>query len=342
VTAVSVFPEQTFTIAEWASMLRDPTKDKRYLSTQLGSDVADYLSWKQNEDGAASATVGSYEYDLARLAVLYPDRAATGFERDHLRYARDLYPAGSRYKITAIYKDFFRWLYEEDRIDTNPAGRLRFPKKQLAPITLLFSEEEKAAIVAAQETLRDRICVLLLLRAGLRKGELRRLQTKDIDLADKLVLVRRGKGGKPRRVPVRGSLLRYLGEWVMWDDGLERQPEPNDHLLYPMRSANQHARGTGPNPKKRMADSTAHRWWYACLARAGVVAAGVTSGRRTHTTRHTYATDLGRATRWNMVAVQKNLGHARIGTTIDIYTQFSFEDQELAVEALPDIMVEEG
>jgi integrase len=43
-----------------------------------------------------------------------------------------------------------------------------------------------------------------------------------------------------------------------------------------------------------------------------------------HTTRHTYATDLGRATGWNMVAVQKNLGHANVNLTIDTYTQFAY------------------
>jgi integrase len=87
-----------------------------------------------------------------------------------------------------------------------------------------------------------------------------------------------------------------------------------------------------------MAESTAHRWWYGCLERAGVVDLEGDRGRRMHTTRHTYATDLGRATGWNMVAVQKNLGHSKVGKlTIDTYTQFAFEDQELAVELLPEI-----
>jgi site-specific recombinase XerC len=40
-----------------------------------------------------------------------------------------------------------------------------------------------------------------------------------------------------------------------------------------------------------------------------------------------------------MVAVQKNLGHSKLGTTVDIYTQFSFEDQEQAVDQLPEIEV---
>jgi integrase len=76
-----------------------------------------------------------------------------------------------------------------------------------------------------------------------------------------------------------------------------------------------------------------------CLERAGIVDVDQTAGRRMHSTRHTYATDLGRATNWNLVAVQKNLGHSSIKLTFDTYSQFSFEDQELAVELLPEIEV---
>ena len=330
--------EQRFTLEEWSRIVSDPTRDTAYLSTQLGPAVADYLSWKRNEDGAAERTIDSYERVLAQLALvsLVP---AGELAIHHLRAVRDLRPEGSRYTVTAIYKDFCLWLYQEGHTAHNVAGRLRYPRKPKPAITGLFTDEEKSAIVAAQTTIRDRACVLLLLRAGIRKGELRNLQIRDVDLDERLILVRRGKGRKARRVPVRGALLETLDQFVRWTliPGLDRLPEPDDYVLYPERAANQHAKGTNPNPKKPMAESTAHRWWYRCLQRAGVVEENVSSGRKMHATRHTYATELGRATNWNMVAVQKNLGHSKIGTTVDIYTQFAFEDQEAAVELLPEI-----
>jgi integrase len=336
--SVPAVEQPRFTLAEWSRIVCDPTQNMAYLSTQLGTAVADYLSWKQNEDGAAARTIDSYERVLAQLAVTVPATGLGQLSIDDLRLVRDLRPEGSRHLVTAVYKDFCRWLYEEGRTDHNIAGRLRYPKRQPAPITDLFTDEEKAAIVAAQDTIRDRLCVLLLLRAGVRKGELRHLQVRDVDLIERLILVRRGKGGKSRRIPIRGSVIRALDEFLLTPlPELERDPELDDYLLYPGRRANQHSTGTAPNPKKPMAESTAHRWWYRCLARASVTEQGETSGRRMHTTRHTYATDLGRATDWNMVAVQKNLGHSRIGTTIDLYTQFAFEDQELAVDLLPEI-----
>jgi integrase/recombinase XerD len=330
-----------FTFDEWSRIVVDPIRDRSYLSTQLGEAVADYLSWKQTEDGAAASTIDSYERVLSQLALVATAAGATGPDTltvDHLRAVRDLRPEGSRYLVTAIYKDFCKWLEDEARTDRDVARRLRYPKRRKPPLTGLFTDEEKAAIVGAQETIRDRACVLLLLRSGIRKGELRHLQVRDLDLRERLILVRRGKGSKARRVPVRGSLVQALDEYLLTEiPGRDRLPEPDDYLLYPARAANQHGTGGLPNPKKPMAQSTAHRWWYGCLQRAGVVDEGTSSGRKMHATRHTYATDLGRATGWNMLAVSKNLGHSKIGTTVDIYTQFSYDDQAAAVELLPEI-----
>lgn len=333
--------QPTFTFDQWSRIVVDPIRDRTYRESQLGKAVADYLSWKETEDKAAARTIDSYERVLAQLALVATAAGAQGPDTltiEHLRRVRDLRPEKSRYTVTAIYKDFTKWLWQEGLAPTDVAGRMRYPKRERPAITDLFTDDEKAAIVGAQDTIRDRTCVLLLLRSGVRKGELRHLQVRDLDLRERLILVRRGKGRKARRVPVRGSLVQALDEFLLTEiPGLDRLPESDDYLLYPARSANQHARGSVPNPKKPMAESTAHNWWYRCLTRAGIVEKGVARGRKMHSTRHTYATDLGRATGWNMLAVQKNLGHANVGLTIDTYTQFAYKDQEDAVEMLPEI-----
>lgn len=328
--------EERFTLSEWRDMVSDPTKDDRHYRTPLGPTIAAYVNWKANEAGAADSTVHNYERYLAHLAV----QTGLGFQDltiDHLRTVRDSHKEKSRHGATAAYKDFCKWLYIEGYTQENIAGRMRYPKQQRPAITGLFSEDEKAAIVAATTTIRDRVCVLLLLQTGIRKGELRNLQVRDVDLRERLILVRRGKGSKARRVPIRGAIVRALDEYLMFDPVLERTPEPDDYLLYPSRKANQHSTGVGPNPKKAMAQSTAHTWWYKRLQDAEIVDLYVNSGRKMHSARHTYATDLGRATNWNMLAVSKNLGHSGIAITVDTYTQFAFSDQERAVEMLPDI-----
>lgn len=334
VSAVCDLP--LISVDEWADMVRDPTRDDRYLThTRLGSAIADYLAWKRVEDGAAEATVDTYERILAQLATQRPAKDISTLTIDDMRAVRNLRPAGSHRIVTAVYRDFGTWLYEEGRTRENVAGRLRYPKLEKALITGLFSDDEKAEIVAAQDLLRDRLCVLLLLRAGIRKGELRNLLTRDLDVDERLVIVRRGKGGKSRRVPIRGSALHAATVFKLEPiPRLNRAPEPTDYVLYGDSTKNRYG---PPDPSRQVAQSTAHRWWYRCLERAGIVDAGVTKDRNMHLSRHTYATDLGRATNWNMVAVSKNLGHSSIAITVDTYTEFAFEDQELAVDMLPEI-----
>lgn len=72
---------------------------------------------------------------------------------------------------------------------------------------------------------RDRLILQLLYFSGLRVGELCGLHVEDIDLQRKEVFVRRGKGSKPRMVPInpelRPTLLSYLFS----------RPSTSTHLL---------------------------------------------------------------------------------------------------------------
>jgi len=67
-----------------------------------------------------------------------------------------------------------------------------------------------------------------------------------------------------------------------------------------------------------------HNWWYRCLARAGVVPEGTTSGERMHKARHTAGQRMLDKT-GNLKAVQKLLGHSSIQTTADIYTDWDID-----------------
>ena len=67
-----------------------------------------------------------------------------------------------------------------------------------------------------------------------------------------------------------------------------------------------------------------HRWWYGCLAGAGVVATGTTSGERMHKARHTAGQRVLDAS-GNLKAVQKLLGHTSIQTTGDIYADWDID-----------------
>lgn len=70
---------------------------------------------------------------------------------------------------------------------------------------------------------------------------------------------------------------------------------PQEHLLYPQKRG---PKGTviWENRLKGLSGPAMHRWWYRCLARAGVVDQGTTRGRKMHGARYTSETELYLAT----------------------------------------------
>lgn len=91
-----------------------------------------------------------------------------------------------------------------------------------------------------------------------------------------------------------------------------------------MHAAHDPRVGVRRYPDKPMSGHAAHDWWYRCLATAGIVAPGTTSGERMHKSRHTAGQRVLDAT-GNLKAVQKLLGHASIQTTGDIYADWDID-----------------
>jgi integrase len=213
------------------ALVSDPTKDQRYRATQLGSSVADFLGWLANDRGAAEATLDSYERVLARLAIAV-DKQPGDVLTQELRDVRDAFTAGQRRKVTAIIRSFFRWLYEEERISDNPAGRLRAPRRdqRILDQNELYTDVEKAAIVTAQDDIMDRVGVLLLLRAGLRQAELRGLRVRDVNLVEKYVLVVRGKGRQAAACPDQGR-TRQVARGAYADRRRGAEPAADAHRV---------------------------------------------------------------------------------------------------------------
>jgi site-specific recombinase XerD len=106
----------------------------------------------------------------------------------------------------------------------DPAAGIERPKAPLPVIEPLTQEEVEAMLAACPETpagLRDRLLLLLLVDCGLRASEVAALDVRDVDLEERVLLVRCGKGGKPRRVPFGRQTAETLAEWLAVRNGLD-------------------------------------------------------------------------------------------------------------------------
>jgi len=302
-------PER-LTLEDGTDMIETPVRDKRYRLTAVGQVVADYLTWKEIEDGAAARTLDQYERDLSRLCLDNPRAEVEELTTAEYRRVIASFPAGSRKRVTAVFRDFSRWLYQESRVDLDVMGRVRYPRAKRQTVIDVFSEAE--CIRLLQQPDRDRALIRLLLEAGLRKGEARRLQLRHLDVEQSRLVILEGKGGKDRVIPIPPDLVEQLVALAI-RDGIGS----DDHLWYATRT-NQHG-DPRLHRERPVGEATFARWWRTCCDRARV------AYRNPHTCRHTYAT------RWlrdggRMDTLAKALGHSSIRTTVDLYAHLATED----------------
>jgi integrase len=297
----------------------DPLRDKSYRDTALGRHVGDWLAWLDLA-GRAQETIDQYERDMAKLCLLYPTLDIHEIQDGELSHFIRTYTVKQRRVRLESVKSFFRWAYLQRRIDANPCDRLPPIKREAKPLIEIFSEAERDALTGLP--LVDGVLMLLLFDTGIRKGEARHLRVKHLKLNEQKLLVMRGKGGKPRAVPMTKRLTQALAELILLE-GLE----PSDYLWYDRPGGGvgrsfSPAAALEPGRTRRVkpiVKSSFHRWWERCLDEADV------KYRKPHTTRHTYATVYlrkgGRLERLSEI-----LGHASIQTTADLYAHLDFAD----------------
>jgi integrase/recombinase XerD len=195
-------------------------------------------------------------------------------------------------------KSFFRWAVKRRYLRDDPFLVWELPTvAQDLPRPLTPEEDLRLlALLERPASTQYRRTVLMAVRlarfAGLRRGECNALTWANVDLGKGLLIVRKGKGGKDRAVPIPdGGLRRPLLAW--W----EAAGRPEDGCVL---SGLRHR----PLPAKALSQSIRH------VYRAAQVA-----GATFHTLRTTYATrllELGATIR----EVQDLLGHASVQTTM--------------------------
>lgn len=118
----------------------------------------------------------------------------------------------------AAWRTFFRFLYREGLVQTNPLLRMANPKQEKRLPKFLYQDEAKELVESPGNTplgVRDRSLLELLYATGIRVSELVALDLYHLDLSRGYLRVW-GKGSKERLVPIHdravAALKRYLTE----------------------------------------------------------------------------------------------------------------------------------
>ena len=182
------------------------------------------------ERGHAPATVRATRSDLAQFALWWVQQTPLPFdpmlvrEQDIRRWQHARQAAGAKpttlNRALISLRGWFTWLVDQGARHDHPAqGVAPVKETPLSPralpplaIDALFRALDRDPNRGVR--LRNEALVVLLVYAGLREQEACAVQLRDVDLAAGMLVVRAGKRGASRRIPLHREAQRALQRYL--------------------------------------------------------------------------------------------------------------------------------
>jgi site-specific recombinase XerD len=252
-----------------------------------------YYVWLRRTQDPQKLVV--YWEDLSRARLDTSVEVKPVFISDYLSFIGSMktYKPKTIHRIISTLSSFYRFLYAQGAIATNPMIGVERPKIKDQELRYL-KHSQVIRLIDSIEDDRDRLIVRTIYATGVRVSELCSMNIEDVDFEDETIRVR-GKGGKIRIVFVDPETLddmaRFIGNRIegplfLGQQGHHISPRSVQHIF------------------KKYAP------------------AGITP----HKIRHSYASELYRRSK-NLRVVQENLGHTSIKTT-EIYLHTDLDERK--------------
>lgn len=183
----------------------------------------------------------------------------------------------------------FDILVTERSLAKNPLSQIKKPSRPIPKHRTTFSYTDARRVI---ETIQDETIYafyFLLLHTGLRFNEARQLRRTDLDLTERQLFVRHGKGQKTRFVPLHDELVNVLIRYL--------DVQPNDGSLFQSDTG----RLLDPNQTRKQLRLASQQVLKRTL--------------RPHDLRVTFATTLYREHQADLLTVMRLLGHSDAKTT---------------------------
>ncbi len=287
--------------------------------------INSFLAYLRIEKIASPLTIYDYNKELLRfssflrsLDIADINLISTRIIRQYFYHAKEervLGPATVS-KIIAIIKSFFNYLEEDEIIIKNPSRKIKVPKK-INKIPSVMSKYEVDLIIRSvdfapsrcrRNAIRDRLILSLLYYSGIRRNELLSLNWSDFNLEKSTMIIRSGKGGRDRLIPLHSSVTKLL------DSYLEERLPLKDNALIIGESG------------RRMCKCSFVIFLNMYLKISGLKKKGYTA----HSFRHSFATRLTEKN-VNILLVQRLLSHLSLDST-KIYVHFESKNYRNVID----------
>ena len=276
--------------------------------------LTDFLDQLTIEKRASVHTVKSYQRDIKRLARYCTDKSLNQWTdmkqsdiRSHIadRHRQGISSTSLQRELSAI-RSFYNFLLKKRLADSNPAQHIKAPKQARKLPKTLDVDQINGLLEAGTNSaleIRDLAMFELFYSSGLRLSELAALNLTDVDLPDNSLIVRTGKGGKSRLLPIGNKAVTAINTWLQ--QRLKIAAISESALFVSTR---------GTRLGQRSIELRLEQW---CKKK------GISEHIHPHMLRHSFASHLLESSQ-DLRAVQELLGHSNISTT-QIYTHLDFQ-----------------
>lgn len=182
----------------------------------------DFKLYLEVERNLSAHTVKAYAGDIGEYFVWLEGRKPEDMTHKNIRNYLSFIQSKSYSRTTisrkiAAIRTFYRYLYREKLVKSNPADNLRSPKK-LKKLPSFLTEKEVESIfdnidVSTPAGFRNRLILELLYSTGMRISELCNLNLGNLNLDENEIIVF-GKGAKERLVLVSHKVKALLEEYI--------------------------------------------------------------------------------------------------------------------------------
>ncbi len=273
-----------------------------------------FISQLKYEKRVSLNTVTSYRRDLECLWVYCEAKQIdiwTGLKQHDIRahaaarHRKGISSKSLQRELSAI-RSFFTFLLKNHLTGINPAQHVKAPKQARTLPKTLDVDQIQGLLDAGTSSIleiRDLAMFELFYSSGLRLSELSALDLSDLDLNDRALIVRSGKGSKSRVLPIGGKAVAALQNWLQERSKLNAVQDPAVFIT-----------GKGRRLGQRSIELRLSQW---CKKK------GIQEHIHPHMLRHSFASHLLESSQ-DLRAVQELLGHSNISTT-QIYTHLDFQ-----------------
>ncbi len=273
--------------------------------------IEKFLNYLRVERNASNHTILNYKIDLDSFDTFIGDKDVAAI--DHLTLRRFLaemraknYSKRTVARKLASLRSFFKFLFREGHIKTNPVSAISTPKldKKL-PVVLDAARVAKLVQCPPDDNepgMRDRAILETLYSTGIRVSELVGLDLDDVDFISGVAKVF-GKGSKERLVPIGEPAIAAIRKYTEKRDA--RKVKDKDAVFL-----NKSGKRITDRSIRRVID----KYMRIC---------SIAEHISPHSLRHSFATHLlDRGA--DLRSVQELLGHMNLSTT-QIYTHVTMD-----------------